>query len=162
MTSTIIIHVSPLAVVVILFAHNMTSLPNASDEYVVESSGSDDDRPNRWHGPSSTWQQMNSEEIDTLIALNKIRNRDLSIHLYNAFALKQRHKNLRNDTLPVPDEVEFPSFHLNTSAYAIAKLGSIRISMQRQGRRSNKMTGCHSAPGPHGRCRSTKFRRQTS
>ncbi|KAI1262801.1 RNA polymerase I-specific transcription initiation factor-domain-containing protein [Xylariaceae sp. FL1019] len=51
----------------------------------------DERRPNRWKGPPSTWQQLNSAEIETITALDEIRNRDLSVHLYNAFALKRRH-----------------------------------------------------------------------
>ncbi|RYP75426.1 hypothetical protein DL769_003820 [Monosporascus sp. CRB-8-3] len=78
----------------------MASSPNDSDEY-EPLSDSGDERPNRWHGPPSTWQQMNSEEIDTLAALNELRNRDLSIHLYNAFALKQRHRQPPGNGLPV-------------------------------------------------------------
>ncbi|KAI1317437.1 RNA polymerase I-specific transcription initiation factor-domain-containing protein [Xylariaceae sp. FL0255] len=64
-----------------------------SDDYLPDSDDShdEDERPNRWAGPPSTWQQLNSTEIDTLTALNDIRNRDLSVHLYNAFALKKRH-----------------------------------------------------------------------
>ncbi|KAI1279436.1 RNA polymerase I-specific transcription initiation factor-domain-containing protein [Xylaria sp. FL0933] len=74
---------------------------NDSDEYLPDSDDSNDDeegdeeeeeRPNRWTGPPSTWQQLNSAEIDTLTALNELRNRDLSVHLYNAFALKHRHQ----------------------------------------------------------------------
>ncbi|RYP91283.1 hypothetical protein DL770_002601 [Monosporascus sp. CRB-9-2] len=78
----------------------MASSPNDSNEY-ESSSDSGDERPNRWHGPPSTWQQMNSEEIDTIAALNELRNRDLSIHLYNAFALKQRHRQPLGNGLPV-------------------------------------------------------------
>ncbi|RYP12800.1 hypothetical protein DL766_009915 [Monosporascus sp. MC13-8B] len=78
----------------------MASYPNDLDEY-EPSSDSGDERPNRWHGPPSTWQEMNSEEIDTLAALNELRNRDLSIHLYNAFALKQRHRQPPSNGLPV-------------------------------------------------------------
>ncbi|KAH8682483.1 RNA polymerase I-specific transcription initiation factor-domain-containing protein [Xylariales sp. PMI_506] len=66
----------------------------SSSESYNASSDSDeeaDDRPNRWQGPPSTWQDMNREEINTLTALDEIGNRDLSVHLYNAFALKQRH-----------------------------------------------------------------------
>jgi hypothetical protein len=48
---------------------------------------------------------MNREEIDTLTALDEIKNRDLSIHLYNSFVLKQRHENPMADAGPVPDQV---------------------------------------------------------
>ncbi|KAI0467201.1 RNA polymerase I-specific transcription initiation factor-domain-containing protein [Xylaria cf. heliscus] len=72
----------------------MANVGNDSDEYLPDSDDSDaeDGRPNRWTGPPSTWQQLNSAEIDTLTALNEIHNQDLSIHLYNAFALKHRHR----------------------------------------------------------------------
>ncbi|KAF7537641.1 hypothetical protein G7054_g3555 [Neopestalotiopsis clavispora] len=66
----------------------------SEDEYESStgSSGSESDRPNRWDGPASTWQDMNREEINTLTALDELRSRDLSVHLYNTYALKQRHK----------------------------------------------------------------------
>ncbi|KAI3324521.1 hypothetical protein HD806DRAFT_48083 [Xylariaceae sp. AK1471] len=71
----------------------MASGGNESDDYLPDSddSNDEDERPNRWTGPPSTWQQLNSAEIDTLTALNEIRNQDLSVHLYDAFALKHRH-----------------------------------------------------------------------
>ncbi|KAI1502929.1 RNA polymerase I-specific transcription initiation factor-domain-containing protein [Biscogniauxia marginata] len=73
-----------------------------SDEYLPSSEESEpEERPNRWIGPSSTWQQLNSAEIDTVTALNEIRNQDLSIHLYNAFALKQRRKKPQDTRAPI-------------------------------------------------------------
>ncbi|KAI1204786.1 uncharacterized protein F4807DRAFT_465288 [Annulohypoxylon truncatum] len=57
----------------------------------VLSDSEEDERPNRWRGPSTTWRDFNSEEIATATALKEIQNRDLSVHLYNAFALKQRY-----------------------------------------------------------------------
>ncbi|KAI0809875.1 RNA polymerase I-specific transcription initiation factor-domain-containing protein [Xylaria sp. FL0064] len=82
---------------------------NDPDEYLPDSDDSndeeeeEDERPNRWTGPPSTWQQLNSAEIDTLTALNELRNRDLSVHLYNAFALK--HRNHRGKTRDVAKPV---------------------------------------------------------
>ncbi|OTB19460.1 hypothetical protein K445DRAFT_373184 [Daldinia sp. EC12] len=84
----------------------MESTANESDEYLPSDDSEDfsdeDVRTNRWHGPKSTWQQFNHQEIDTLTALKEIRDRDLSIHLYNAFALKQGHK--RSQDGPVPNK----------------------------------------------------------
>ncbi|KAI1100513.1 RNA polymerase I-specific transcription initiation factor-domain-containing protein [Jackrogersella minutella] len=81
----------------------MASAADESDEDMVPSSGShnsfdddDDERPNRWRGPESTWRQLNSEEIDTLTALKEIHDKDLSVHLYNTFALKQRHRRAKD------------------------------------------------------------------
>lgn len=69
------------------------------------SSGSESDRPNRWDGPPSTWQDMNREEINTLTSLEEIKNRDLSLHLYNAFALKERRQGSEENQWPSPDMV---------------------------------------------------------
>ena len=49
-------------------------------------------RPNRWTGPPSTWRRYTQAERHAFQALESIRNRDLSIHLYNAFALNTRAK----------------------------------------------------------------------
>jgi hypothetical protein len=78
----------------------------SEDEYESStgSSGSESDRPNRWDGPASTWQDMNREEINTLTALDELRSRDLSVHLYNTYALKQRHKK-PNDNGPEAEKV---------------------------------------------------------
>ncbi|KAI2628060.1 hypothetical protein GGS26DRAFT_131713 [Hypomontagnella submonticulosa] len=82
----------------------MASAADESDEYLLgddsEDSFDEDERPNRWRGPKSTWQQLNSEEIVTAAALKEIHDRDLSIHLYNAFALKQRHKKAQDGIAP--------------------------------------------------------------
>ncbi|KAI1751845.1 RNA polymerase I-specific transcription initiation factor-domain-containing protein [Xylaria castorea] len=81
---------------------------NESDEYLPDSDDSDaeDGQSNHWTGPPSTWQQLNSAEIETLTALNELHNQDLSIHLYNAFALKHRHGKIkkRGTARPVPNQ----------------------------------------------------------
>lgn len=46
-------------------------------------------RPNRWRGPPQSWRTITEEDRLTFNALERLRNRDLSVHLYNAFALKQ-------------------------------------------------------------------------
>ena len=48
------------------------------------------DRPNRYVGPSSTWLTWTETERETANSLEQIRNRDLSIHLFNAHALQLR------------------------------------------------------------------------
>ncbi|KAM0195910.1 hypothetical protein ACHAPC_000400 [Botrytis cinerea] len=62
-------------------------------------------RENRWHGPASTWQQITEEERGLAASLDELRNRDLSLHLYNAFALKKRAKD-SNAELTVHGEDE--------------------------------------------------------
>lgn len=79
------------------------------DDYdEVSSSGDEDERSNRWGGAPSTWQDMNREEINTLTALDELRNRDLTVHLYNAFALKRRHTEPEGESgEPLPGKVNF-------------------------------------------------------
>ena len=47
-------------------------------------------RPNRYHGPISTWREWTKEERLLSSSLVQQRAADLSIHLYNAHALKTR------------------------------------------------------------------------
>jgi hypothetical protein len=51
-------------------------------------------RENRWKGPPRTWQQLTEEERGLAASLDELRNRDLSLHLYNAFALKRQAKDV--------------------------------------------------------------------
>lgn len=58
----------------------------------IQSEDSDDlheSRPNRWKGPSQSWQTITEDDRLTHKALERLRNQDLSLHLYNAFALRQ-------------------------------------------------------------------------
>jgi hypothetical protein len=47
-------------------------------------------RPNRWTGASATWASLTAQERGLAASLDHIRNADLSVHLFNAFALKKR------------------------------------------------------------------------
>lgn len=47
-------------------------------------------RPNRWRGKKSTWLGLTEDERLLWGSMELIRNRDLSIHLYNTFVLKNR------------------------------------------------------------------------
>lgn len=72
--------------------------PHDDDEWdkstsEIQSEDSDDlheNRPNRWKGPPQSWRTITEEERLTYNAFVRLRNQDLSLHLYNAFALKQR------------------------------------------------------------------------
>ncbi|ESZ97272.1 hypothetical protein SBOR_2346 [Sclerotinia borealis F-4128] len=62
-------------------------------------------RENRWKGPAPTWQRITEEERGLAASLDEIRNKDLSIHLYNSFALKKRARELEaNDVGDDEDE----------------------------------------------------------
>ncbi|RFU32568.1 hypothetical protein B7463_g3786, partial [Scytalidium lignicola] len=58
-----------------------------SDDYTKFS---DETRPNRFQGPSSTWLYLTEQERGLAASLDQLRNRDLSVHLFNAHALKVR------------------------------------------------------------------------
>jgi hypothetical protein len=49
-------------------------------------------RPNRWSGAKSTWRTLTEEETLLWRSMKQIDNQNLSIHLYNAFALKKRRR----------------------------------------------------------------------
>ncbi|MDI1490874.1 MAG: hypothetical protein OHK93_002079 [Ramalina farinacea] len=46
-------------------------------------------RPNKFHGPSSTWRNRNASECNLAASLDNLTAQDLSIHLFNAHKLKQ-------------------------------------------------------------------------
>lgn len=48
------------------------------------------DRPNKFHGPASTWRSWTEQERMLAASLDQIRAADLSIHLYNAHAMKRK------------------------------------------------------------------------
>ena len=50
-------------------------------------------RPNRWTGPKSTWRTLTEEDRLIWQSMKQLQDQDLSVHLYNAFALKQRSQN---------------------------------------------------------------------
>jgi len=66
----------------------MTS--DSNDSSYSSSSSAPQTRPNRWQGPPSTWQSLTEQERGLATSLNLLRNQDLGIHLYNAFALRKR------------------------------------------------------------------------
>ncbi|KAF4125069.1 RNA polymerase I specific transcription initiation factor [Geosmithia morbida] len=49
-------------------------------------------RPNRWRGAKSTWRALTEEERRLWWSMRRLGDQDLSIHLYNAFALKKQGK----------------------------------------------------------------------
>ncbi|KAL2143844.1 hypothetical protein VTI28DRAFT_9986 [Corynascus sepedonium] len=46
-------------------------------------------RPNRWRGHPSTWKDWTESDRRTWAALENVRRGDLSVHLFNAFALRR-------------------------------------------------------------------------
>lgn len=69
------------------------SSPWELDSDEIASVTSDDlnrNRPNRWTGPKSTWRAITEEERLLWHSMKQLRDQDLGVHLYNAFALKRR------------------------------------------------------------------------
>ncbi|GIJ82265.1 hypothetical protein Asppvi_000771 [Aspergillus pseudoviridinutans] len=56
-------------------------------------------RPNRFRGPESTWRKLTFEDRQNAQALEELRARDLAAHLYNAFALRVRAREIARQAL---------------------------------------------------------------
>lgn len=55
-------------------------------------------RPNRWRGPPQSWRTLTEEDRLTHNAIERLRNQDLSVHLFNAYALRNRRpRGLKDD-----------------------------------------------------------------
>ena len=61
-----------------------------SNDQTSDSSDTEQNRSNRYKGPASTWQSLTEQERGLAASLDQLRNEDLSIHLYNAHALRKR------------------------------------------------------------------------
>ncbi|RAL05922.1 uncharacterized protein BO80DRAFT_397240 [Aspergillus ibericus CBS 121593] len=68
------------------------NLPETTEDFQRESESPSEPsyRPNRFRGPESTWRNLTAEERQNAQALEDIRARDLAAHLYNAYALRVR------------------------------------------------------------------------
>ena len=80
--------------------------PGLVDDSVAKHLGAQDDlddnsgdsttsplRPNKFRGPPSTWRNRTATERDIAASLDQVQAKDLSVHLYNSFKLKQRDRN---------------------------------------------------------------------
>lgn len=67
-----------------------------------EGSESESDRENRFDGPASTWRSYTLDERQLIASLDQQRANDLSIHLYNAHALKARLYDPEASSLAIP------------------------------------------------------------
>jgi hypothetical protein len=66
-----------------------TTIPD-SDASEATADDLEPPRPNKWQGAPSTWTTLTAQERGLVASLDQIRNADLSIHLFNAHALKRR------------------------------------------------------------------------
>lgn len=77
----------------------------------IASIASDDlaaNRPNRWTGPKSTWRHLTEHERLLWQSMARLRDQDLGVHLYNAFALKQQAKDPETARFLTVKLVSFP------------------------------------------------------
>lgn len=63
---------------------------NAANGDFPSDQDSQDERENRFPGPANTWRKYTADERGLIASLDQERANDLSIHLYNAHALKSR------------------------------------------------------------------------
>jgi RNA polymerase I specific transcription initiation factor len=66
-----------------------------SQESESSSNRSSGTRPNKFSGPKSTWREFTNEERLIHASVTRMRDQNLSIHLYNAHAMKSRHYNAK-------------------------------------------------------------------
>lgn len=64
--------------------------PSKTDADENDQYSSEEERENRFTGPASTWRDYTADERGLVASLDQERASDLSIHLYNAHALKSR------------------------------------------------------------------------
>ncbi|KLJ12237.1 hypothetical protein EMPG_12694 [Blastomyces silverae] len=71
-------------------AHEEDQPNGEADAYDSSGDSPVPERSNRYLGPPSTWRAKTRQERNEISSLEALRARDLSIHLFNAFALKRR------------------------------------------------------------------------
>lgn len=69
--------------------------PSPSD-YESADSQQEQERPNRWQGTAKTWQNITASDRAVAASLDLARDRDLSVHLYNAWELKRKGRERRS------------------------------------------------------------------
>lgn len=130
----------------------------------IQSEDSDDlheNRPNRWKGPSQSWRSITEEDRLTYNALERLRNQDLSLHLYNTFKLKQGAPPAAADGSSNQEEVNFTTAIPEPDA-ADRLTFAIRILMQRQAALSATSHGLLPRTGLPGHSVQSCYRRMIS
>jgi len=74
-------------------ARDHEQLDDLADPFAAEQSYYT--RPNRYYGPASTWRSWTKDDRDVAESLAEDRARNLSIHLYNAHALRVQARKLK-------------------------------------------------------------------
>ncbi|KAG4439541.1 hypothetical protein IFR05_004981 [Cadophora sp. M221] len=86
----------------------MSDLDNPSSNSSDPENDHGDARPNRWTGPPSSWHSFTEPERVLAASLDTLRNGDLSVHLFNAHALKRRARELERPEAGGKSISDFP------------------------------------------------------
>ncbi|KAL8916027.1 MAG: hypothetical protein Q9172_006502 [Xanthocarpia lactea] len=79
-------------------------------------------RPNKYHGPPSTWRDWTAANRQIVASLDQIRAKDLSLHLYNFYCLKRRVDSTREwQTETEPDTDDYVSTSRRRKAWLPVK-----------------------------------------
>ena len=73
------------------------------EEQALPTSTPPPSRPNKYHGPASTWRNWTAPERELVASLDQLTAKDLSVHLYNVFKLKQK-RSAKQRSQPELDE----------------------------------------------------------
>lgn len=75
--------------------NDASDVDDDSEKSTNLSEASSSNRPNKFKGSKSTWRNFTKEERLIASSLTRLRDQDLSIHLYNAHAMKRRHHDVK-------------------------------------------------------------------
>lgn len=123
----------------------------------IQSEDSDDlheNRPNRWKGLPQSWRSITEEDRLTYNALERLRNQNLSLHLYNAFKLKHGQPSAAANEGSGQDEEVRTTTHPETTDNRNTLTFESRTLMQRQAYLSATSHGLpprNGLPGPYPR-----------
>ncbi|ODA78436.1 hypothetical protein RJ55_05817 [Drechmeria coniospora] len=71
-----------------------------SDEIAsINSQDLHDNRPNRWRGPKSSWRTLTADERLLWRSMQQLQHQDLSVHLYDVFALRRQGEDMQTTEL---------------------------------------------------------------
>jgi hypothetical protein len=72
-------------------SYDASDVDDESERSVNSFEASEANRQNRFKGPRSTWRKLTEDERLVFNSMTQMRDQDLSVHLYNAHAMKRRH-----------------------------------------------------------------------
>lgn len=131
----------------------------------IQSEDSDDlyeSRPNRWKGLPQSWRSITEEDRLTYNALERLRNQNLSLHLYNTFKLKHGQPSAAANEGSGQDEEVRAATHPETTDTGNTLTFEPRTLMQRQAYLSATSHGLPQKTGLPGPSPRSCYRRMIS